>query len=113
MNERSKTNKEIFEQKYPSKELAQSPITCAEAIGYLEALIQYLPSEEKWVHTKKMELLLMLMFFALDWGTYMWQEFNTGLTDSISEVMKIIDDALCYGFEFKVENHKLYFREVA
>ena len=43
----------------------------------------------------------------------MWQEFNTGLTDSITEVMKIIDDALCYGFEFKVENHKLYFREVA
>nr|DAJ97969.1 MAG TPA: hypothetical protein [Caudoviricetes sp.] len=43
----------------------------------------------------------------------MWQEFSSGLTASISEVMKIIDDALCYGFEFKVENHKLYFREVA
>ena len=43
----------------------------------------------------------------------MWQEFSTGLTTSISEVMKIIDDALCYGFEFKVENHKIYFREVA
>lgn len=43
----------------------------------------------------------------------MWQEFSTGLTTNISEVMKIIDDALCYGFEFKVENHKLYFREVA
>ena len=46
-------------------------------------------------------------------GTNMWQEFSTGLTTSISEVMKIIDDALCYGFEFKVENHNLYFREVA
>ena len=43
----------------------------------------------------------------------MWQEFSTGSTISISEVMKIIDDALCYCFEFKVENHKLYFREVA
>ena len=43
----------------------------------------------------------------------MWKEFSTGLTTSISEVMKIIDDGLCYGFEFKVENHKLYFREVA
>ena len=43
----------------------------------------------------------------------MRQEFNAGLTTSISEVMKIIDDALCYGFEFKVENHKIYFREVA
>ena len=46
-------------------------------------------------------------------GTNMWQEFSTGLTTSISEVMKIIDDALCFGFEFKVENHKLYFKEVA
>ena len=43
----------------------------------------------------------------------MWQEFITGITDNITEVMKIIDDALCYGFEFKVENNKLYFREVA
>lgn len=43
----------------------------------------------------------------------MWQEFNIGLTTNIIEAMKIIDDALCHGFEFKVENHKLYFREVA
>ena len=43
----------------------------------------------------------------------MWKEFNIGLTTNIIEAMKIIDDALCYGFEFKVENHKLYFREVA
>lgn len=43
----------------------------------------------------------------------MWYEFNYGLTDSITEVLKIIDDALCCGFEFKVENHKLYFKEVA
>ena len=43
----------------------------------------------------------------------MWEEFSTGLTDSLTEVIKIIEDALCYGFEFKVENHKLYFREVA
>lgn len=43
----------------------------------------------------------------------MWEEFSTGLTDSLAEVIKIIEDALCYGFEFKVENHKLYFREVA
>ena len=43
----------------------------------------------------------------------MWEEFSTGLTESLTEVIKIIEDALCYGFEFKVENHKLYFREVA
>ena len=43
----------------------------------------------------------------------MWEEFNTGISDNLAEVMEIINDALCYGFEFKVENHKLYFREVA
>ena len=43
----------------------------------------------------------------------MWEEFSTGISGNLTEVMKIIDDALCYGFEFKVENHKLYFREVA
>lgn len=43
----------------------------------------------------------------------MWKEFNTGISDNITEVLKIIDDALCYGFEFKVEKHKIYFREVA
>lgn len=42
----------------------------------------------------------------------MWEEFSTSLSLNLSEVMKIIDDALCYGFEFKVENHILYFREV-
>ena len=43
----------------------------------------------------------------------MWEEFSTGISDNLTEVMEIINDALCYGFEFKVENHKLYFREVA
>ena len=27
-------------------------------------------------------------------------------------MMEIIDDALANGFEFKVENHTLYFREI-
>lgn len=27
-------------------------------------------------------------------------------------VMEIIDDATCYGFEFKVDNGKIYFREL-
>lgn len=39
----------------------------------------------------------------------MWQEFSTGLTTSIPEILKIIDDALCYGFEFKVEKPQTLF----
>lgn len=43
----------------------------------------------------------------------MWEEFNAGIDATISEVINIVDDAMCNGFEFKVENHRLYFREVA
>lgn len=66
MEKRSKTNKEIFEQKYPFKELTQNPILCAEAMGYLKALIQYLPCEQKWVNSKMSELLLIMLFYTLD-----------------------------------------------
>lgn len=111
--ERSKTNKEIYEQKYPFEKVSNSPMLCAEAIGYLKALIQYFPSEEKWSVAKTSELMLILLFFSLEWGTNMWKEFSTGIAGNIAEAMKIIDDALCYGFEFKVENYKLYFREDA
>ena len=31
--------------------------------------------------------------------------------DTIECVQAIIDDALCYNFEFKVDNGKIYFRE--
>lgn len=62
MEKRSKTNKEIFEQKYPFKELTQNPILCAEAVGYLKALIQYLPSERNWADNKMKELLLIMLF---------------------------------------------------
>ena len=113
MEERSKTNKEIFEQNYPLEEVSNNALECAEAIGYLKALIQYFPNEEKWTVSKYGELILILLLLARDWVTIMWEEFSTGLSDNLSEVMKIIDDALCYGFEFKVENHKLYFREVS
>lgn len=113
MEERSKTNKEIYEQKYPFETVSHNPLICAEAIGYLTALIQYFPSEKNWAQSELSHLTLIMIFYALEWGTNMWEEFSTGLSDNLSEVMKIIDDALCYGFEFKVENHILYFREVA
>lgn len=65
MEERSKTNKEIFEQKYPFEEVSRNPLLCAEAVGYLIALIQYFPSEQKWIVSKKSELLAILLFYTL------------------------------------------------
>ena len=65
MEERSKTNKEIYEEKYSIKELDESPTECLEAIGYLRALIQYFPSERKWAEIEITALLLRLTFFLL------------------------------------------------
>ena len=65
MEERSKTNKEIYEQKYPFEEVSCNPILCAEAIGYLKALIQYFPSEQKWADSKMTDLMLIMLFFSL------------------------------------------------
>ena len=65
MEKRSKTNKEIYEQLYPIKELSENPMKCAEAIGYLRSLTLYFPSEEKWAETEKTALLLRLVFFSI------------------------------------------------
>ena len=65
MEERSKTNKEIFEEKYPSKKLSLSPMICVEAIGYLKALREYFPSEKKWVDSYITALRAVLLFYTL------------------------------------------------
>lgn len=62
MEKRSKTNKEIFEEKYSINELSNSPLVCSEAIGYLKAIIQYFPSE-KWAEIEKSAVLLLLARF--------------------------------------------------
>lgn len=66
MEERSKTNKEIFEKKYPLEKVKDKIILCAEAIGYLKALIEYFPSEQKWAKNKLAELMLIVIFYTID-----------------------------------------------
>lgn len=41
----------------------------------------------------------------------MWTKFDLGCY-TLQEILEIIDDALCYLFEFKVENYSLYYREI-
>lgn len=65
MEERSKTNKEIYKQKYPFKMVSQNPLLCAEAVGYLKALIMYLPSEQKWAESELVDLLMIMLFFTI------------------------------------------------
>ena len=43
----------------------------------------------------------------------MWNEvIFIGKHQTLTEILEILDDALCHGFEFKVENHKIYYREI-
>lgn len=65
MKETSKTNREIFEQKYGYEELSQNPMLCVEAIGYLKALAEYFPSEKKWADSYITTLLTVLLFYSL------------------------------------------------
>lgn len=63
--ERSRTNQEIYEDLYPFEEVSRDPLLCAEAMGYLKALIQYFPSEQNWTASKMSDLVLITLFYAL------------------------------------------------
>ena len=65
MEERSKTIKEIFEQKYPIADWLENPMLCAEAMGYLKALEEYLPSEQKWIEKEKQALMMVLLWHSI------------------------------------------------
>ena len=65
MKERSKTNMEIYNEKYPVEALGKSPMLCAEAMGYLKALEEYLPSEQKWIEKEKQVLMLVMLWHAI------------------------------------------------
>ena len=45
-----------------------------------------------------------------------WTEFKgveiTSCILSAIDILSVIDDAQCYLFEFKVENHKIYYRQI-
>lgn len=39
----------------------------------------------------------------------MWLLAENLMDLTVDEAMKIIDDSLCFGFEFKVENHEIFY----
>ena len=52
-------------------------------------------------------------FYDCDFTAVLVSPFwNRMETYGVDETLKIIDDALCHGFEFKVENGNVYFREI-
>ena len=56
-----KTKQEIFEQKYPAEKLVRNTLLCAEAIGYLKALMFYFPQEKEWAEISMSMILLIIL----------------------------------------------------
>ena len=54
--EKSKTSMELFKELYPPKETADNPLTMAEAIGYLNCLVQFVPSVKEEADEIKLAL---------------------------------------------------------
>lgn len=42
----------------------------------------------------------------------MWNAFKPNKSLTLEEALEIIDDGLVHGFEFKVENGCIYYREI-
>ena len=41
----------------------------------------------------------------------MWKEATICNNTDLELALEIIEDALCFGFEFKVEDHKIFYKE--
>lgn len=42
----------------------------------------------------------------------MWELLDISELKTFDELLQLIEDAKCHGFEFKLENYKIYFREM-
>lgn len=58
---KEKAKQKIFEQKYPTEKLVRNSFLCAEAIGYLEALMFYFPQEKEWTEISMTRLTLIIL----------------------------------------------------
>lgn len=58
---KEKAKQKIFEQKYPAKKLVRNSLLCAEAIGYLKALMFYFPEEKEWAEISMAMLTLIIL----------------------------------------------------
>ena len=58
--ENSKTIKELFKEKYPNEKLISNRLFCSEAIGYLECIIEFFPTQEKWANEMRKRILMVM-----------------------------------------------------
>lgn len=63
--ENSKTIEELFREKYPNEKLSNNMHYCSEAIGYLNCIMEFFPTQEKWAKDMRTRLLMVLTVDAL------------------------------------------------
>lgn len=101
-----------MEKLYPDSLCIANPFFCIEGVGYAKCLGKVLNvpavTVESYCEGLQRTAYAGLVECVQD---DTWEEVSAELTRSIDEFMKLIDDALCHGFEFKVDNGKFYFRE--
>ena len=51
MKRNSKSTMEIFGELYPASLLAENPLKCIEAVGWLRCTKQYIPALEDWIES--------------------------------------------------------------
>ena len=65
MNERAtKNHKEIFQKKFPYDDVVSNPFIATQAMGYLEALEQFLPTDE-WIIVYKKKIASIILEFVI------------------------------------------------
>lgn len=59
-NKKSKGYKEMYKEQYTDRAIFDSPMTAAEAMGYIKCLSQFLPSE-RWIEAEKTRIIYAVL----------------------------------------------------
>lgn len=103
---------EVMESLYPDSQCIANPFFCIEAVGFAKCLGKSLGVPDVTV-AAYCGGLQCTAYAGLVECTQddSWEEIDPELLVDSAEFMKMVDDALCHGFEFKIDNGKFYFRE--
>lgn len=66
MKRNSKSSMEIFWELYPASQLAENPVKCIEAIGWLKCTKQYIPTLEDWIESTIDTLIETLAIYLFE-----------------------------------------------
>lgn len=100
----------IFLDKFSPFGISSNVIISAEALGYIEATLSYFPWLEKdFAQYKKLCEDTLYDKPIID--PYGWNEARALYVLTVEEALSVLDDGTTNGFEFKIENSKIYYRE--